>query len=67
MNIINKVHVTNKGKITFCGLLTIAFIILKLIGVISWSWLWVLAPIWMPFVIKLVLIVFVLFCAALLN
>ena len=67
MNIINRVHVTNKGKITFCGLLTIAFIILKLIGVISWSWLWVLAPIWMPFVIKLVLIVFVLFCAALLN
>ena len=28
------------GGIGFCGLLTIAFIILKLTGVISWSWLW---------------------------
>ena len=30
------------GGIGFCGLLTIAFIVLKLTGVISWSWLWVL-------------------------
>ena len=28
------------------GLLTIVFIVLKLCGVISWSWLWVLSPIW---------------------
>ena len=27
-------------------LLQIAFIVLKLCGVISWSWLWVLAPLW---------------------
>lgn len=32
----------------FFGLLTIAFIILKLCGVIQWSWLWVFAPIWIP-------------------
>lgn len=36
---------TNKG-IGFVGLLTIVFITLKLLGVISWSWLWVLSPIW---------------------
>lgn len=30
----------------FCGLLTIAFIVLKLCGVIDWSWIWVLAPLW---------------------
>lgn len=36
---------TNNG-IGFFGLLAIAFIILKIVGVISWSWLWVLAPIW---------------------
>lgn len=35
----------NKG-IGFVGLLTIVFITLKLLGVISWSWLWVLSPIW---------------------
>jgi hypothetical protein len=29
--------------------LTIAFIILKLTGVITWNWLWVLSPIWLPF------------------
>ncbi len=32
--------------IGFFGLLTIVFIVLKLVGVISWSWLWVLSPIW---------------------
>jgi len=36
----------NKNGIGFCGLLTIAFIVLKLCGVINWSWIWVLAPLW---------------------
>ena len=30
----------------FVGLLTIVFIVLKLCKVISWSWLWVLSPLW---------------------
>ena len=30
--------------IGFCGLLTIVFIVLKLLGIISWSWFWVLSP-----------------------
>ena len=34
-----------RGGIGFTGLLTIAFIILKLCGVINWSWWWVLSPI----------------------
>lgn len=34
--------------IAFCGLLTITFIILRLCGVIDWSWWWVLSPIWIP-------------------
>ncbi|MGS1076662.1 hypothetical protein [Pseudoxanthomonas beigongshangi] len=33
------------GGIGFCGLLTIVFITLKLLGVIAWSWWWVLSPI----------------------
>jgi hypothetical protein len=33
-------------------LLGVAFIILKLTGVIFWSWLWVLAPLWIPVGIK---------------
>jgi hypothetical protein len=28
------------------GLLTILFVALKLTGVIAWSWVWVLSPIW---------------------
>lgn len=46
-----------KGGIGFCGLLAIAFIVLKLIGVIKWSWIWVLAPIWLPTAIVILAII----------
>lgn len=47
------------GGIGFCGALTIVFIILKLLGKINWSWVWVLSPLWIPIAaIILVLIVF---------
>ena len=32
--------------IGFTGLLTTAFIVLKLCNIIAWSWLWVLSPLW---------------------
>ena len=41
----NSAKATAKG-IGFTGVLTVAFIVLKLCGVIKWSWLWVLSPIW---------------------
>lgn len=44
------------GGIGFTGLLTIAFIILKLCGVINWSWIWVLSPIWIAFVLVFVIV-----------
>ena len=28
------------------GLLTIAFVVLKLCSVVTWSWVWVLSPLW---------------------
>lgn len=34
------------GGIGFVGLLTIAFVVLKLCKVIDWSWWWVWSPIW---------------------
>lgn len=41
---------SNNSKVFgFAGLLTIVFVILKLCGVIKWSWLWVLAPLWVSF------------------
>lgn len=33
--------------VSFLGLLAILFIGLKLGGVIDWSWLWVLSPLWL--------------------
>ena len=37
---------SSSGGIGFVGLLTIVFIVLKLIGKITWSWWWVLSPLW---------------------
>lgn len=37
---------SKSGGIGFVGLLTIVFIVLKLCKVITWSWLWVLSPLW---------------------
>ena len=48
---------SNKSGIGFCGLLTIVFITLKLLGKINWSWVWVLAPIWIPVTFAILLIV----------
>lgn len=38
-------------------LLTVAFVVLKLCGVISWSWLWVLSPLWISFALGLVVFI----------
>lgn len=43
-------------QIGFAGLLALAFIVLKLLHVIAWPWLWVLAPIWLPPVVFLVVL-----------
>lgn len=47
----------NHAGIGFTGLLTIAFIVLKLLGKISWSWIWVLSPIWITALIVVAVIV----------
>ena len=37
---------SSSGGVGFVGLLTIAFIVLKLTNYIDWSWWWVLSPVW---------------------
>lgn len=32
------------GGVSFLGLLTIVFVVLKLTGYIDWSWWWVISP-----------------------
>ena len=51
---------TVSGGIGFTGLLTIVFIVLKLLGIITWSWVWVLSPIWIEAILVIVLLVVVL-------
>lgn len=46
----------SSNGIGFCGLLTIVFIVLKLTKVINWSWLWVLSPLWIDFVLAVILL-----------
>ena len=43
--------------LTLADLFLVAFVTLKLIGVISWSWWWVLSPIWISMIIALVVYV----------
>lgn len=45
------------------GLLGVAFVVLKLTGVIDWSWWWVTAPFWGGFVLVLVIFGIVLLVA----
>ena len=45
------------GGIGFCGLLTILFIALKLLKIINWSWVWVLAPLWIPTIIVIIILI----------
>lgn len=42
------------GGIGLLGAVFLVFLILKLTGVIAWSWLWVFAPLWIPVLIALV-------------
>lgn len=43
------------GGLGISGVLTIVFVVLKLVGVINWSWLWVLAPLWISIALALIL------------
>jgi hypothetical protein len=55
----------SNNNIGFAGALGIAFIVLKLIGTINWSWLWVLAPLWIPLAFVLAILVVGLIAVAL--
>lgn len=54
------------GGIRFCGLLTLIFITLKLLNAISWSWWWVLSPLWIPIVL-VATVLFVIFLVKLIK
>lgn len=37
--------------------LTLIFIVLKLFGIINWSWIWVFCPLWLGFVLSILIFV----------
>ena len=41
-------------KTSLSTLLTVAFIVLKLANYITWSWLWVLSPLWISAIIVVI-------------
>ena len=57
---------TNRGGVGFVGLLTVLFVGLKLTSHITWSWWWVLSPLWiapsvMIFLFAIIFIYFTVF------
>ena len=54
-------NTSNSSGIGFIGLLTILFITLKLTNVISWTWVWVLSPLWISTVVSIIIIGLVIF------
>ena len=53
---------SSAGGTGFSGLLAVAFIVLKLTGVIDWSWWWILAPVWIPVAIAAAVVLIYLLC-----
>ena len=47
------------GGVGFGGLLAVLFIGLKLTHVISWSWWWVLSPLWIGFALLVAILIVV--------
>jgi hypothetical protein len=49
--------------VSVTGLLGVLFVGLKLTGYISWPWLWVLSPFWIPLLlVGLIVTIFALLC-----
>lgn len=47
--------IIRSGGVGFGGMLTIVLLVLKVTGYANISWLWVFAPIWIPFLIALLI------------
>lgn len=63
----NKNNQNTSSGVTFASLLFLLFLALKLTHVIDWSWWWITAPIWGPFVIVVVALIIITVIAVLLN
>lgn len=51
----SKTSSSSSSGIGFGDLLTIAFIVLKLLHIIDWKWIWVLSPLWISMSLVIVI------------
>lgn len=51
---------SSSSGIGICGATFIVFLVLKLLGKITWSWWWVTAPLWIPTIIVVILLLIIL-------
>ena len=49
----------HNGGLGLGSTLGIIFIVLKLCGVIKWSWLWVLCPFWISLLLILIVVIII--------
>ena len=52
-----------KSGTSLSTLLLVLFIAFKLSGVINWSWVWILSPVWIPLSVALIMIIIILIYA----
>jgi hypothetical protein len=48
-----------KIDFNFLEMLTIVFIVFKILGYITWNWIWVLSPLWIGGLVAIILIVII--------
>lgn len=56
MLVINMVNVIDLFMFLYVWLLFLLFVGLKLSGEISWSWVWIFSPIWVPVFLSVILL-----------
>jgi hypothetical protein len=49
-----------KSDLGFISTLQIVFITLKLVDKITWSWFWVLSPIWITIILLLIMLIIII-------
>ena len=53
----NNKNNASSGGLGLAGVLTIVFVVLKLVGVIDWKWIWVLCPLWINLILTVIVII----------
>lgn len=53
----DKKNSSSSGGLGLGSVLGVVFIVLKLVGVIDWSWWWVLSPFWISWALTILILI----------